>query len=380
MATIIWTGSTVNDTIRFATYGQPSSTNTYTLDALAGTDTLDMVAGNQYASKFISTNFTIGTADSNGMIVVTGASSGGKDHFTFNLKSVESIKFSDTTVQLSYGTPVPPADTTPPTVSAYSPAVGATGVGVASDIVLTFSEAVQKGIGTIELHSGSATGSLVASYDVATSTNLSVYGSNLTINPTADWANGMHYYVTLAVGSIKDLAGNSYAGTTAYDFSTTSATPATDTTPPTVVTFNPANAATGVGISSDLVLTFSEPVQQGTGVIAIHNGSTTGAVVASSDNPMTESISISGSTLTIHHTNNLAYNTHYFLTFGQASVNDLAGNHFDANTPYDFITEQAPIAPSIPIVNPGTTSGNSDITPIIVGGGILGALSWVLFL
>ena len=99
MATIIWTGSTVNDTIRFATYGQPSSTNTYTLDALAGTDTLDMVAGNQYASKFISTNFTIGTADSNGMIVVTGASSGGKDHFTFNLKSVESIKFSDTTVQ-----------------------------------------------------------------------------------------------------------------------------------------------------------------------------------------------------------------------------------------------------------------------------------------
>ena len=239
---------------------------------------------------------------------------------------------------------------------------------------------MQKGIGTIELHSGSATGSLVASYDVATSTNLSVYGSNLTINPTADWANGMHYYVTLAVGSIKDLAGNSYAGTTAYDFSTTSATPATDTTPPTVVTFNPANAAKGVGISSDLVLTFSEPVQQGTGVIAIHNGSTTGAVVASSDDPMTESISISGSTLTIHHTNNLAYNTHYFLTFGQASVNDLSGNHFDGNTPYDFITEQAPIAPSIPIVNPGTTSGNSDITPIIVGGGILGALSWVLFL
>ena len=133
MATIIWTGSTVNDTIRFATYGQPSSTNTYTLDALAGTDTLDMVAGNQYASKFISTNFTIGTADSNGMIVVTGASSGGKDHFTFNLKSVESIKFSDTIVQLSYGTPitptpvtptpVTPTDTTPPTVSAYSPAV-----------------------------------------------------------------------------------------------------------------------------------------------------------------------------------------------------------------------------------------------------------------
>ena len=57
MAAINWTGSTGNDTIRFATYGQPSTTNTYTFDALAGTDMLDMVAGNQYASKFISTNF-----------------------------------------------------------------------------------------------------------------------------------------------------------------------------------------------------------------------------------------------------------------------------------------------------------------------------------
>ncbi len=233
MAAINWTGSTGNDTIRFATYGQPSTTNTYTFDALAGTDMLDMVAGNQYASKFISTNFTIGAADANGVIVVTGASSGGKDHFTFTLKSVESIKFSDKTVQLSYGTPTPvtPIDTTPPTVSAFSPAVGATAVGVGSDIVLTFSEAIAKGAGAIEIHSGSATGGLVASYDVATSTNLAVSGTTLTINPTADLANGTHYYVTLATGSIKDLSGNNYAGTTAYDFTTAAATPTPTPTP-----------------------------------------------------------------------------------------------------------------------------------------------------
>ena len=594
MAIVNWTGGSTNDTIRFGTYGQPDPTNTYTLDGQGGTDMLDMVAGNQYASKFKSTNFTIGTADANGVIVVTGASSGGKDHFTFNLKSVESIKFSDTTVQLSYGTPVTPppvtptpvtpppvtptpvtptpvtptpvtptpvtptpvtptpvtpapvtpapvtpapvtptpvtptpvtptpvtptpvtptpvapapvtpapvaptpvvpgdttpptvsgynptvgstgvgvrsdivltfseavqrgagvielhsgsatgalvasydvatstnitvtgniltihpaadlsngthyfvklaagsikdvvgnnyagttaydfsttaatpaADTTPPTVSAYSPAVGANGIGVANNIVLTFSEAVHRGTGVIELHSGSATGSLVASYDAATSTNLTVSGNTLTINPSVDLVSGTHYFVTLAAGSIKDVAGNNYSGTTAYDFSTTSATPATDTTPPTVVTFSPANAATGVGISSDLVLTFSEAIHKGSGAIAIHNGSSTGAVVASSDDPMTESISISGSTLTIHHTNNLSYNTHYFVTFGQGSVNDLAGNHFDGTTPYDFFTEQAPI----PVLNPGTGGGNSDIAPVIVGGGIVGALSWVLFL
>ena len=376
MATANWTGSTGNDTIRFATYGQPSTNNTYTFDGLAGTDKLDMVAGNQYASKFVSTNFTIGAADANGVIVVTGASAGGKDHFTFNLKSVESIKFSDTTVQLSYGTLVTPIDTTPPVVTAYSPTVGATGIGVGSDIVLTFNEAIMKGSAAIELHGGSATGALVASYDAATSTNLTVSGNTLTINPTVDLSKGTHYFVTLATGSIKDVAGNSYAGTTTYDFSTTSATTAIDTTPPTVLTFSPANAATGVGISSDLVLNFSEVIQKGSGAIAIHSGSSTGAVVASSDDPLTESISISGSTLTIHHNNNLAYNTHYVVTFGQGSINDLAGNHFDGTMPYDFITEQAPI----PVTNPGTTSGNSDIAPIIVGGGILGTLSWVLFL
>jgi methionine-rich copper-binding protein CopC len=268
-------------------------------------------------------------------------------------------------------------DTTPPTVSAYSPAVGATGVNVSNNIVLTFSEAVQRGSGVIELHSGSATGALVASYNVATSTNLTVSGNTLTINPTADLANGTHYYVTLAAGSIKDVSGNSYAGTTAYDFTTPAATPPADTTPPSVVSFSPANAATGVGINSDLVLTFSEAIQKGSGVIAIHSDSSTGAVVASSDNTMTESISISGSTLTIHHTNDFAYNTHYYVTFGTGSINDLAGNHFDGSTPYDFTTGQAPIILP-PVTDPG--SGNSDVAPLIVGGGILGTLSWVLFL
>lgn len=302
---------------------------------------------------------------------------------TGSIKDVSGNSYAGTTAyDFSTIAAVPANDTTPPTVAAYSPAVGATGINVGNNIVLTFSEAIQRGTGVIELHSGSATGALVAKYDVATSTNLTVSGNTLTINPSVDLANGTHYFVTLAAGSVKDISGNSYTGTTAYDFSTTSAAPSSpvnDTTPPIVVTFSPANSATGVGVTSDLVLNFSEAIQKGSGAIAIHSGSSTGAVVASSDDPATESISISGSTLTIHHTNNLAYNTHYFVTFGQGSVNDLSGNHFDGATPYDFITEQAPIAAFIPQPDPGTNS-SSDIAPIIVGGGILGTLSWVLFL
>jgi len=111
-------------------------------------------------------------------------------------------------------------DTVAPTAT-FSPADGATNAAAASDIVLTFNEAILKGSGVIEIHTDTATGTLVASYDAATSANITVSGSTLstlTINPTADLSPGAHYYVTLANGSIEDLAGNHFLGSSDYDF------------------------------------------------------------------------------------------------------------------------------------------------------------------
>ena len=377
----IITGTTGNDTIRIANYSQPSSNNTYTLNLLAGTDTFDLVTGNSYASRFVSTNFTIGAADASGMITVTGASTGGVDHFTFKLTSVESIVFKDKTVQLSYGTPVTPVtpvtptDTTPPTVSAFSPVAGATGVGVASNIVLTFSEAVQLGTGLIEVRSGSAIGAIVATN---TTEALTVSGSTLTINPNATLTNNTDYYVTLASGSIKDLAGNSYTGTTSYHFTTVAGGSApTDTTAPTVVTFSPASGNTGVAISSDIVLTFSEAVQLGAGLIEVHSGSATGAVVSTNT---TESLTVSGTTLTINPTADLSNGTDYYVTLAQGSIQDLAGNGYSGTTAYHFSTVAAAVTP--PTVIPTTAlpaDGSSYTAPALAGVGILGILSWVLF-
>ena len=111
-------------------------------------------------------------------------------------------------------------DSIPPTVSTFSPADAATGVAIGSDIVLTFSEPIQKGTGSVEIHSGSAAGPLVASYDAATSTNLTVSGNTLRLNPSTDLGYSTHYFVTFAAGTIQDTAGNSYAGTSTYDFTT----------------------------------------------------------------------------------------------------------------------------------------------------------------
>jgi hypothetical protein len=85
---------------------------------------------------------------------------------------------------------------------------------------LTFSEAVLKGTGTIEIRSGSATGPVVESFNAATSSLLTVSGSTLTIDPTNNLAAGTQYFVVLPSGAIRDIAGNAYAGTSTYDFIT----------------------------------------------------------------------------------------------------------------------------------------------------------------
>jgi VCBS repeat-containing protein len=106
-------------------------------------------------------------------------------------------------------------DSIAPTLLSSSPADNGTVAyaNVANDLTLTFSEAVQKGTGLIELYNASNT--LVESFDVATSTKVTGWnGSTLTINPTANLAAGTGYYVKVATTAIKDLANNAYAGIT----------------------------------------------------------------------------------------------------------------------------------------------------------------------
>ena len=120
-------------------------------------------------------------------------------------------------------------DTTAPTVSSFSPADAATGVAVSNNIVLTFSETVVKGIGNILIKSVSATGTTFETFDAATSSRLTFSGNTLTIDPTNNLVGTTKYFVTFAAGTVKDLAGNSYAGISTYDF-ITAAAPITGTT------------------------------------------------------------------------------------------------------------------------------------------------------
>ena len=114
------------------------------------------------------------------------------------------------------------------------------------------------------------------------------------------------YYVEIANGAIKDIAGNNYAGITGnstWNFQTA------DTTAPTASSFTPTDDATNIAVGADLVANFSEAIQKGTGDIVIKK---------LSDNSVVETIAVtnsnvtvSGSQLTINPTNDLAQTTDY---------------------------------------------------------------------
>lgn len=135
---------------------------------------------------------------------------------TDTLVNVEYLRFADMVYRVS-GVPV---DVTAPTVGLFTPADGASAVLAGSNIVVTFSETIARGSGIIQIRAGSAGGALIESFDAATSSRLSLSGTALTIDPTNDLANSTVYFVTFAEGSVIDLAGNPYAGTNIYDFTT----------------------------------------------------------------------------------------------------------------------------------------------------------------
>jgi hypothetical protein len=132
-------------------------------------------------------------------------------------------------------------DTTPPTVLSVTPANGATGVAAGTNVTVNFSEPVAPASVTPATFSvGSAAGTIV------------VTGSSATFTPSAPFAGGIAYAVSVA--GARDTAGNAMAAPFASTF-TTFAGPASANAGPdqhvsfsVAVTLN-ASASTGGGLT-----------------------------------------------------------------------------------------------------------------------------------
>lgn len=99
-----------------------------------------------------------------------------------------------------------------------------------------------------------------------------------------------------------------------------------DTTPPALQTSNPANNATGVGLSSSIILQFNEPVRPGGGSFELRKGSTTVAAFSATDS---SKVGFNGSSATISPGIQLEPNTAYSVVAVGTPVQDLSGNHWD---------------------------------------------------
>ncbi|MEO0900450.1 MAG: Ig-like domain-containing protein, partial [Bacteroidota bacterium] len=139
---------------------------------------------------------------------------------------------------------------------------------------------------------------------------------------------------------------------TTWNF-TTAAEP--DTTAPSVNTdgFSPADNLDEVAPNTDLVITFDEAIQAGTGNIIITDGDGTPIEIDVTD---TNAVTITGNTITINPPADLEFSKDYNVTIPAGVIEDLAGNPFagidDPNT-WNFTTAAEPdtTAPSVDTTN-----------------------------
>ncbi|PKH44211.1 Ig-like domain-containing protein [Nocardioides alpinus] len=195
------------------------------------------------------------------------------------------------------------ADTVRPTLTARTPAPGATGVALGADVTATFSEPVQQPTITAELRApGGALVPATTSYDSASRT--------VTVDPTSALAATTAY--TASVTGARDPAGNQMDPVT---WSFTTDTP--DTTAPTVTGRTPAVGATGVALGVSPTATFSEAVQQATIALELRGPGSTLV-------PATVTYDAATRTATLDPSGTLASNTTY--TVNLSGARDASGN------------------------------------------------------
>ena len=193
----IITGTNSNNSWAFPRYQR----TTVTYDGLEGIDTLDISTLLSYKKCAIKQN-----VDGSIQIdTITQAT-----HII--LRNVEKL-YTNKLIELS---------TYFPKVVSFSPSDAATNAPIDQPIVFKFDRAIKQGTGNITLHSGTASGPVIETFNAATKALLAFSNDTLTLTPSAKLAPNTHYFVTIDTGAIKDTAGLNYTDTVGYDFTTRS--------------------------------------------------------------------------------------------------------------------------------------------------------------
>jgi RHS repeat-associated protein len=208
----------------------------------------------------------------------------------------------------------PNSDTTSPTVTLVSPANGETGtpVNIRVDVnVSTVLSGTSVGSGTVTLSAGGVS--------VPGTVSLSSSGTTLSFVSTSLLSPSTTY--TVSVSGATDEAGNVI---TPYTSTFTTGTSNTaNTTTPAVASMSPAAYATGVSVSSPIVLTFNEPIDFTTVSTTTVPVSVSGF---SGDLAGTYSLDSTGKILTFTPATPLPANSTVFVQITYNGIADLSGN------------------------------------------------------
>ncbi|MES2390343.1 MAG: Ig-like domain-containing protein [Acidobacteriota bacterium] len=220
------------------------------------------------------------------------------------------------------------AGPTLPTVTATTPANGATGVPINQAVTATFNEAMNPATinavtFTLKAPGGAAVVGVVT-YTAA--------GSVATFTPAANLAVNTLYTATITTGA-QDLSANALAANYVWTFATGAAP---DTTKPVVVSTIPANLATNVPLNQVVSATFSKAMNAATinGATFTLTGPGTTAVAGQ------VVYSTIGNTATFTPAANLAASTLYTATI-TTGAQDLSGNALAVNYVWTFTTGTA---------------------------------------
>ena len=241
-----------------------------------------------------------------------------------------------------------------PTVNATTPTNAATQIANNTNITLTFSEPVNVTGNWFQIV-GSTSGTRNVADTVVTGGP-----TTFTINPNVDFANGESVLVTVFAAQVTDQDANDPPDNMASDF----AFSFTIDQPPSVTATTPTNGATNQSASTDLTVTFSEPVNV-TGnwfqIVCTTSGTrnvadtvVTGGPTTFTINPTTDFTAGESCTVTVFA--------------GQVSDQDSGDppDNMDANFVFSFqTTDQAPTVTATTPTNGAvnqTTNTNIDVT------------------
>jgi uncharacterized protein YjiK/methionine-rich copper-binding protein CopC len=251
-----------------------------------------------------------------------------------------------------------------PQLWVYAPTRSASTVGLGSNLYLSFSANVTAGTGNITLIGSGGDTRTIA---VTDTTQVSISGATVKINPTADLTPNTAYSIQFASGVFRDANGTATQAVASAQ--TLAFTSVPDTTAPTLASSTPIDNATAITVGNNITLTFNEAVAAGTGTFTLSNGTDDVRTIAATD---TTQVTFSGTVVTINPTTDLRSGMGYHVLVSATAVTDTAGNAFAGFSDVarlNFVTAG---------VTPPTTLAAGDLLFIAVNGDSPDAFAFIL--